>query len=261
MSSSHKRLLWAAIALLFVVLVVVSCFFAWTAMTLQRAARVSPSIVRPAEKVPAEDTPLVKDPAPVEDSASKSDDLSTVLNTRYEDIEETTCLKEQSLSLISRGKDWDPARAYLEGMFGAEQAVVLERGLESALSEEPEEAVITSLCKYAEDLYVTELRGSGEEFEGYRAFIVTGANELYLLGEFIVPLGRAVGFSTVLFEDDTLGMYARAGDASYTSWYYYRVTGETDGIEQVEWCDRYYGGGWSPYGDEPTLVCEYTYTP
>ncbi len=256
MALRSSYLFWIISGCVLVLLLAVSSRYVWEATTttdVEIGRGIQPSV----SEVP---------PSTIDEEEEKSletetaEDLSTVLNDRYEEREELTCLKDQTLSLDTDENDWDAARAYLAGMFGEEEAVVLERELERALLEEPEGAAITSLCKYAEELYVTERRGSGEEFEGYRAFIVTGNEGLYPIGEFIVPLGRVVGFSTVLF-DDTLGMYARSGDASYTSWYYYRVAGETDGIEQVEWCDRYYGGGWSPYEDEPTRVCEYTYAP
>ncbi len=168
--------------------------------------------------------------------------LSTPLNDRFETAEDPYCL---SMDLM----EWTEIDAFLEDQFG-DDAEMMSASLNDSLAENAERR-ITSMCRYAEELYVSELQGSGEEFQGYRVYTVSGADSQFEIGAFIVPYGRVVALSTILF-DDSLGMSARSGGADYTSWYYYRVGMNADSIEQVEWCDR----DWN----ESTLNCEYTYS-
>lgn len=181
-----------------------------------------------------------------------SSDLSTPLNDRFEAItEDPYCwnIDESKESLDS----------FLGAQFG-DSSVILD-SINASLAENSQRKTL-SVCRYAEEAYVLEYQGGGQEFEGYRVYTASSADSQFEIGAFIAPMGRVMKLSTQLFADeDMLGMSARSGDASYTSWYYYTVGTEANSVTQVEWCDRYFGGGWSPYGDEPTLNCEYRYDP
>lgn len=177
-------------------------------------------------------------------------DLSTPLNDRFESIsEDPYCLNVEENS--------DALSAFLEDQFGDSSANI-ETVIDGSLAENSQRKVV-SVCRYGEEPYVLEYQGGGEEFEGYRVY-TAGGNEPFEIGTFLSPLGRVVQLSTQLFADeDLLGMSSRSGDASMTSWYYYTIGADANSVVQVEWCDRYFGGGYSPYGDEPTLDCEYRY--
>lgn len=183
-------------------------------------------------------------PTPVELPSVDSVDseLSTLLNDRFETNEDPYCLSLDDV-------DWTEIDSFLEDQFG-DGAEMMSASVHASMAENSERRV-TSMCRYAEELYVAELQGSGEEFQGYRVYTVSGADSQFEIGSFMVPYGRVVELSTVLF-DDSLGMSARSGGPDYTSWYYYRVGMDANSIEQVEWCDRDWNAS--------TLDCEYTYS-
>ena len=184
------------------------------------------------------------------------DDLSTPLNTRFEDIrQDPYCLNSLTLNTKSTMTDWGNVREYLDGHF-YDDAGTMELSLRALVSDTPDSTTI-SICRFAEELYVIRQTGAGEEFAGYDLVQLT--NPATILTPFILPLGRVLEMRTNIFEDDALFISARQGDASYTAWYYFKFNPEEGGLEQVEWCDRWYGGGNSPYGDDPNLTCEYTY--
>ncbi len=192
-------------------------------------------------------------PTPVELPSVDSVDseLSTLLNDRFEAVtQDPYCL---SMGEVEPDGDadawWTEIDAFLEDQFG-EDAEMMSASVHASMAENSERRV-TSMCRYAEELYVSELQGSGEEFQGYRVYTVSGADSQFEIGAFMVPYGRVVELSTVLF-DDSLGMSARSGGPDYTSWYYYRVGMDANSIEQVEWCDRDWNAS--------TLDCEYTYS-
>lgn len=176
--------------------------------------------------------------------------LSTPLNDRFE-------LAEQDPHCLSMGEVepngdadawWVEIGSFLKVQFGSD-AERMEASVRDSLATNNERRV-TSMCRYAEELYVSEMQGSGEEFQGYRVYVVSGADSQFEIGAFLVPYGRVVELSTFLF-DDSLGMSAREGSPDYTSWYYYRVGMDVNSIEQVEWCDRDWNAS--------TLNCEYRY--
>jgi hypothetical protein len=196
--------------------------------------------------------PLTQKQAPV------IDPLSTPLNTRYEDValsEDSYCTNSLSLSAQSTKSDWNQVREFLDGHFYGDSSNK-ELALRTLISDSSD-ATIISICQFAEELYALRQTGTGEEFAGYD--LVQVNDPLNIITSFILPLGRLLRMRTDIFEDDALFVSARQGDAAYTAWYYFKFDPAQGSLEQVEWCDRWYGGGNSPYGDEPNLTCEYTY--
>ncbi len=184
------------------------------------------------------------------------DDLSTPLNTRFEDMRtDGFCLNALTLNTDTNETDWEQARNFLDGHFYSD-AGNMELSLRTLLSEDPNSTVI-SLCRFSEELYALRQMETGDEFAAYSLAKI--ANPSITTTPFILPLGRVLEMRTNIFEDDALFISARQGDASYTAWYYFKFNPAQNGLEQVEWCDRWYGGGNSPYGNEPNLMCEYTY--
>lgn len=186
------------------------------------------------------------------------EDLSTPLNTRYETLgPDTYCLSDLQLSAASKMVEWTALRTFLEGHF-YEASGDFELQVRNAVTENPN-ATILSTCYFAEELYVLQQAGEGEEYAGYQIFAVSGGKRTSILSEFINPLGRTLTMRTDLFKEDVLSISSREGDASHTSWYYFKFSPPEGALEQVESCERWFGGGFSPYGDEPTLNCEYVY--
>jgi hypothetical protein len=188
----------------------------------------------------------------------EAEDLSTSLNTRHETLgPDTYCLNGLDLSSTSKMSEWTALRTFLEEHV-YEASGDFELQVRNAVTENPN-ATILSTCYFGEDVYVLQKAGEGEEFAGYEIFAVSANNRTEALGEFINPIGRTLTMRTDLFKEEALSISSRSENASYASWYYFKFVPQEEVVEQVESCELWLGDESSPYGEEPTLNCEYVY--
>lgn len=174
-------------------------------------------------------------------------EVTTYLNDRFvaDSASDAYCFQ---VPVTSAEVDWASVEDFLDGHFYGDAPNLLA-SIQGSLEENPERR-LSSLCRYGEELFASELQGSGEEFQGYRIYIAKGEGEVFEVSSLMIPYGRTVSLSTVLFED-ALGVAARAEGEALTDWYYFKIDAESNSVEQVEWCEV----------QESVMNCEYQYEP
>lgn len=205
-----------------------------------------------SESVPASKPPM----------ANETEGLGrTLLNDRYENIP-----TDPYCGVAPEGRPWSASTASAEWMaldeeWQAQLGLSFDRA-ERLVAERPD-IRITSWCNYGQEMYITAYEPAKAEGDRYEYEVLVWASGQWneVMTTFIPKDYAVVKLSTQLYpeERDTLAIIARVGDASYAKWMYGNVNLEFNRVVWDEECTHWYGGGWSPYGDEEKLECTSRY--
>ncbi len=185
--------------------------------------------------------------------------FETPLNNHYETLGDDpycgTAPLDRPWSASTSSAEWEVLDSAWQEQFG------LGFDLAEGLVADRPGIRITSWCRSAEELFITAYEPAPTK-EGQQLYEILqwGSGEWNELATVELEADFAlISLTTQLFEDERLALVARVGDASYAKWFYGDVIWEMATVIPAESCTHWFGGGWSPYGDEEKLVCEVEY--